>query len=285
MDLTSINRVRNYLSVFSDGQRESLEDAQSIDDEIQNWISSLSSLIEDYLDRSILIQSRTEYFKSSIYKKSYFLKARPISSITSVKDDSTGLFTGNETTLGTDEYYIGPESNKIVLRDPVGHNTARGLQVVYTGGLAYHATRTVMTVSDGNNWTTDKYVRGTTSNAIGIIVSINGTTLTVDVLSGIFVSGETIEEHSLETGPSSLPEDGTATISSIDQQSLAESHPAITRAVEVEIMHFWKRKNNLDNTAIGPDGSVEFRGVGTAMYKLQPETRALLRPYRVPAIA
>lgn len=272
MLLTSFERIRRYIG---DDEGNIKADNTVNRRELIGWISSVSNRIEKYLNRSIKIQGRTEYFDVSYRRRSYFPEAYPILSVGPVDFDSTGLWDGSEDTLTTDEYYIGSESNTIELVYGKDFIRKRGARIAYTGGLAYNGTKSIFAVNSGASFSTGTFVEGEDSLAMGIVSATGNTSLTVDNLYGIFEADEVINEYSDEDRTTATSV--TANITAITQQSLAEAYPDISRAAEVEIRYMWKHKNDFENNTTTPDG-VSTRGNDTK-YTLQPETRALLSPY------
>lgn len=277
MNLTSLNRMLAY---YGDRDTNVLTDNNTNRRELINWITSTSVKIENYLDRKIEKASRTEYFDITHNRLQYYPDAYPIDSITSVKVTSDGLFDGSETTLDTDEYYTGVASGTLCLVWSERYEAYRGLQMVYTGGLATHPVNSTFNVSNGDSFTAGNYVQGGTSLAVGEVVSGAASALVVENYYGIFSASETLTEYSTYTeaaGPTSATA-VTGTISSITSQSLAEAYPDITRACEMEIRYLFAHKHDFENQTTTPDG--ESRRRDDSKYSLQPEVRAILDPYK-----
>jgi hypothetical protein len=234
-------------------------------------------MVEKHLNRTVLYGAKTEYFDIGYNRREFFVSAYPINAITSVKEDSEGLFDGSESTLSSTEYHVGVDSASVILLSDVGYTAKRGLQVVYTGGMAAHAVRTTLAIeSSTGTWTVVKYVIGGTSGAVGIVKAASSTAMTIETLQGVWEAGETLTEYDSEGTQGSS--DGTATVTSITAQSLCEAYPAITRACEMEVRYMWEHKLDMENS------STQFEGVAqrefSAKYELLPQSQKMLAPYR-----
>lgn len=277
MLLSSYDRLLRYLA----GQgNDSLTDDSNNRRDISFWISSISAKVETYLKRSLETESKTEYFDVTYARDEYWVKNVPISSITSVKLDSSGLFDGSETTLSSNEYYIGSQEASVVLTSTKSWTIRRGLQIVYTGGLAVHGTQSIFAVADSTGWNVDKFCFGETSGAFGIIKAAGSNSLTIEILYGIFTVGETLTEYIDESMNTS---DASTTLSSKTRTSLAESYPAIVNACEMQIRYMHSHRNDFENDSSERDG-VTLRRASDASSKLQAEVRMQLDPYIIPAL-
>lgn len=273
MLLTSYYRTRNYLR---DESGNLLTDNVANQNLLLDWITAVSPRIEQYVRRGIELTSRTEYFDVDYKQMIYFPYSYPISSISSIKTDSTGLFNGDESTLDSDdEYFIGTDSGSIDLVYTQNFVRNRGMQVVYTAGLAEDPTKSYF-AGDGSSLSAGNYVKGGSSLAMGKVVSGDASEICIDNYWGIFQAGDTLTEYTDEE--LTTASGSTGNITSVTTASLAESYPAITRAAEVEIRYLWKHKHDLENVTSTPDGQSQRRN--DASYDLQPETRSYLEPYR-----
>jgi len=274
MLLTSSNRLYRYIGDVDN----SLTSSVANDRLLLDWITAVSQKVEGWLDRSIQIAERTEYFDTMRGRLVYYPKAIPVTTLTSVYEDWTGLYSGTSESAITDSY-IGTESRTIVL-PYVLPAYPKGMRIVYTGGMAYHAVNSLFAIgSITSTMAVGDYVKGATSGAVGIVrsaVTSESTSVTIENLWGIFEASERVDKTSTEGGTAG----GTSyfTISSITRQSLAEAYPAIVRAVEIECRYHWKHKHDFENSATSPDGS-SVRSKDEA-YSLQAETKAMLAPYR-----
>ena len=273
MLLTSFNRVRRFIG---DDEGNVKADSVTYRRILLDWITAVSSMVQTYLNRNIESTSRTEYFDVNYKQQVYYPLAYPITTITSVKVDSTGLFDGSESTLTTDDYYIGGDNSTLNLVYIERFTRRKGLQLVYTGGMASHAVNTVCVVADGSDFTDAYSLYGGTSQAVGIVNASAETSTTIENLYGIFIAGETITEYSDEALTTATGY--STTISSITTQSLVEAYPDLVRAVEMEIRYMWKHKHDFENVTTTPDGNSTRKN--DVSYNLQPEVRFILDPYR-----
>ncbi len=283
MLLTSYERLRRYLG--DNSNIGGLTDSSMNKSLLLTWAYSISDRVEKYLHRSIETTSRTKYFDVGYNVHEFWVQGIPVSSITSVKLDASGLFSGDESTLSTsDEYYIGTESNSVVLvSNPFRTSQVinRGVQIVYTGGLATNGTYSVFAVASVTSWAVGNFCIGVTSNTVGIVRAVGAASLTVEVLYGVFEVGETIEQYATENRVAAAT--ASTTLSSKTSTALCESHPAITGAVEVEIRYMWKHKHDFEDDSTQRDGTTG-RRPSAAKPNLQPETRMLLEPYIKPVL-
>jgi len=277
MQLTSYNRMLRYLAGRGDKNMTSSVYNRR---DILYWIPAISDRIKNYLNRTVEIESRTEYFDSASTICELWVENSPVSSITSVKEDTTGQFSGNETTLSSTEYYIGVEESSVVLLYPRTYNAKKSLQVVYSGGLAYNATMSVFAVADESGWEVNKFCVGSTSGAKGIISAVDTKELTIDVLFGSFIVGETITEYDEETETTA---GASTTISSKTRTALCEAYPQIVEACENEVRYMIQHKQDFENDSSERDGTTIRRPADTKAM-LQLETRLLLDPLRVPVL-
>ena len=268
MQLTSWRRLRHIL-----GKNEPLAD-DFINKRIYlPMIASISSRIETYLDRIIKLDTYTEYFDTLAGQRNYPVKAWPISSVTSVKSDSLGLYDGSESTESN--YYIGIDSNAVVLDSSVVP-ARKGLQIVYIGGLALHGTQSqfVLASEGGTEIAAGNYVRGQTSGASGYVIEKTLTTITIEVLYGYFQEDETIEAAAGEDDDAISG--ATAVLDSVTLRCLAESYPDIVLACEMEIRYMVDHRFDYENFSTGKNTT---RKDMTQDYNLLPEVRSLLDTY------
>lgn len=270
MLLSSVDRCLFYTG---------LENTVANKAKILGWLTPVSKRIELWLNRELELVSRTEYFNTDAYRREYFPRAIPITSITSVYSDQFGAYDGGESQQT--DFYIGTYNDSLVLRVPV-YEAPKGLRLIYTGGEATHGTRSVYTMSAGG-FTSGRYVLGGTSGAVGIVRSA-GPSLTVENLYGIFEVGETLTEYT--TIDLATASGVSATLSAVVTRSLAESNPVYARAAEIEVRFMEKHSHDFEAVTTQNEGvqrrattSDRFAAIG-AFYDLQPETKALLEPYR-----
>lgn len=270
MDLTSFRRI-TYLYSDSGGK---LDEVPKISRRFIPFITAISVTIENHLCRKLESKSRTEYFDTLPGQVEYFTKAHPITTLTSMKSDSTGLYSGSETTESNT--YIGKNLNSAVLDYPVTP-AVKGLQVVYTGGLASHGTQSQFTLSTeaGTAIAAGHYVVGSTSGATGYVISKALTAITIEVLYGKFIVSETITPRTTEDGDAISG--ASAVLASRDVESLAESYPDIVAAAEIQLMYMERHKTDLENqsTLKQQTNRIDF----TSEHNLLPEVRNMLEKY------
>lgn len=276
MLLTSMRRARMFCA---GAQSDPVSDTLSNNRLLASWLSSVSQMVENYLNRDIHIQAYTEYFDVLYGKIEYFLPAIPVITLTDVYHDNTGLWTGGESECSNP--YIGKDNRSIVLRYTLPWMCKKGLRVRYTGGLAYHAVNSEFILTTGSGtFTVGNYVKGSTSGAIGVVVSytLATKTLVVENYYGVFQAGETINTYTDEEGLTSAV--ATDVIASISKQSLAEAYPAIVTATELQLRYMWRHTTDFENAGTNKDGTTLRRGSETGALPLQPEAINLLGEYR-----
>lgn len=277
MLLTSYNRMLRYLAGHGDDNMTNDVDNRR---DILFWIPAISERIKNYLNRTIVIESRTEYFDINKRQYEFWVKNAPITTITSVKEDSTGQYDGSESTLDSSDYHIGTENSSVVLQYYRSYCASKALQIVYTGGLAYDPTKSVFAVASSTGWEANKFCVGSTSGAKGIISAVGTNELTIDVLFGKFIVSETITEYDEE---SETTAGATTTISSKTREALCEGYPQIVEACENEVRFMIQHKHDFENNSSERDGTT-LRRDSHKRATLQPETRLLLDPLRVPIL-
>jgi hypothetical protein len=101
---------------------------------VEFFVNASSDLMESEMDRKIKSQSLTEYYDGKI-NNILMLKEYPIVSISSVKFDASGQFSGSETTVPSTDYGITDDNNSLYYRGyfPAGY---KNIQVIYTAGYA-----------------------------------------------------------------------------------------------------------------------------------------------------
>jgi len=275
MLLSSLQRMLRYLAGESG---KILTDNEANRRDILILLEAISNKIRWYLNRNVESADYTEYFDIGYATKEFWIGSAPVSSITSVKEDPTGRFDGDESTLDSDDYYIGTQENSVVLVTSRAWEANRGLQIIYTGGLAAHAVRSTFVVASTTDWTVGQYCIGA-SSAVGIVRAVTATSLTIEVLYGIFQVAETITEHANEAGSDAAG--ATTTITSKSATALCESiyNPIVT-ACESEMRYWRKHKFDFENDSTERDG-FSIRRSANSKASLQPETRALLDPHKI----
>ena len=274
LQLTSYNRMLRYICSTAGA---SLTDTKAQKQMIVNWILAASKQIEKYLGRSLEICAYTEYFDTISEKRTMFqVKAYPIITLTDVYIDGRGYFIGAESEIT--DCFIGSENDCVhlpVQPSILGYKTIR---IRYTGGLAYSGVRSTFTISTVvGTWVVDKFVYGGTSEAVGIIKSVSATTMLVEVLYGIFQTGETLYQCDSEEVASGAI---TAVLSVIVQQSLYEQYPDIVRAAEIQVRHYWKHKDDFELAGTSKDGTNRRNVAADNKSFLTKEATDFLIPYR-----
>lgn len=275
LQLTSYNRMLRYICSTAGS---SLNDTKAQKQMIINWILVASKQIETFLGRQLAITAYTEYFDTITDRDCiFFVKGYPIVSLTDVFLDGEGKFDGGESEIV--DCITGKNSDSVILPIPPSVKAFKAIRVRYTGGLAYFGERTLLTVSGiTGSWTVGKFITGTTSEAVGIVKAVTLTTITVEILYGIFEAGEALAQYDLEdlSGSSTA----TATLSAVTQQSLAETYPDIVRACEIQVRHYWKHKDDFELSSTSKDGTNQRRISLQDRSPLTAEVMALLTPYR-----
>ena len=273
--LSSYERMRRYVS---SQVGVALTDSMGLKQQFVGWIASASKQIETYLGRYLTIAAYTEYF-DALTNKDYvlFVRGYPITMLTSVYQDGSSLWDGSESEV--DDCFTGKNGDSIIMPirpSTLGHKV---LRTIYTGGLAYSGVKSIFTIASvAGTWTAGQIVAGGTSEAVGIVKASTATTLTVEVLYGVFEALETLTEYTDET--LTTTGDASATLSAITQQSLVEQYPDIVRACEIQVRHYWKHKDDFELSSTSKDGT-NLRGREyNDLAVLTPEAMSLLRPYR-----
>jgi len=256
-----------------------------IADELKNnralmgWLSTTSDQVQNYLSRGVIIKERTEYANLLSGQKEYWLEAPPIIDLTNVAYDSTGLWDGSESELSTQ--YSGINDESVVLGTELGITVPKGLRIIYTGGLAYHAVNSVFNMAEIKTWTVDNWVKGSTSGAVGRVAAVSSLVLTIESYYGVFEKDETLIEYTDIDCTTAADPAITSTISSISKQSLAEKYPAIVGAVEAQIRFYWNHMTDFENVGSDKEGNTIRQTPKTSRkYPFIDEVLDLLEPYR-----
>jgi len=264
--LSSLLRLRRYLDVEDKPENNRL---------ITNFLTSTTREIQQYVGRELELKSRTEYFDiEAAFQLEFWAKAQPITAITTIKHDSTGLFNGGESTLS--DFYIGIDELSFVLDTPQQPGR-KALELVYTGGLSAHGTQSTFVLTTPGAFVADKFVFGSDSQAWGIIKSFSTPNIVVENLYGIFEDGEVLNQAAKEGAK--IGDGITGTISSITAQSLAEASPEYAQAVEMQIRYMVRRQDNFELASTQKDGQ-RYRENGPQFGThegLQPEVRSMLQ--------
>jgi len=256
----------------------SLTDTKAQKQMIVNWIMTASKQIEKFLGRELKIAAYTEYFDTPNNREKIFgVKAYPITALTNVYIDGDSTFDGGESEIT--DCFTGVNADTVVLPAPPVLLGFKTIRVRYTGGLAYSGVRSVFAISDvAGTWAVNKFAYGGNSEAVGIVKAVSGTSMTVEVLYGIFEAAEILWQSDTEAAVAASGSD-YATLSSITQQSLYEQYPDIVRACEIQARHYWKHKDDFELSSTQKDGTNQRSNYENKM-QLTHEAEALLLPYR-----
>ena len=242
------------------------------------WLPAVSAQIENWLNRGIQYQTGfTEYFDVRFHTNEFYPKYIPLVNIEDVYVDFLGMWDGMESQLSSISYHPGINGNSLVLIFARPFETKKGLRLNYDGGLALDAVQSVYVVTEtGGPFTPGKFVYGQTSNAIGLVTADTGTALTIEILYGQYIVGETVSQWDTESGAGNST--ATAVLSSATSLCLAESYPEIVNAAELQIRYMKKNKDRFEMQSIGKDGAsirrVGYRGM--SFMDLEPEVKMML---------
>lgn len=271
--LTSYNRMLRYLSATAGSP---LTDSKAEKQMLMNWIASSSKQIEKHLKRELLLTDYIEYFDVISEKDvQFFVKAYPIVTLTDVYEDSTGQWDDAESEIT--DCIINKDSNGFILPIVPSVLGYKSIRARFNGGMSSYGVYSVFTISESvGTWTANNFVVGSNSEAVGIVKSISGTSLTVEILYGIFEEDDILTEYSDED--LTTIGDASAILSSILSQSLVEQYPDIVRAAEIQVRYYWKHKNDFELSSTQKDGTNQ-RYSDNKRSTLTDETKNFLEPY------
>lgn len=294
--LTSLNRAKSSLGTANTDK----------DGALLGFIPTASNLIAKELKRLDALEkkSRVELFSPTTGQRVFRTQAYPILSVTSIYVDSTGLFDGGETLIPATSYILSPDRRTIIFSasavlaanapfpSPDGIYPA-SLKVTYIGGLAPHAVRSTWSTSTdvGGTMAAGNFIRGGTSQALGIILDRQALEITYEVLYGAF-EAETIKEYGRNNpalqggGPSAETSVSAALVApvsedGIEQLSLAESCTDLVTATEEQIRFMLATRDTFALKETGNEGSVRLTGPESQGLGAIPKNVSdLLKPYR-----
>lgn len=107
----------------------------SLDSMIELYINAASDYLERECDRKFKSQTFTE-IRHGRKQNIVLLKDYPCTAISSLKVDSSGLFTSPDTVIPPSDYGVGDDGNSLVLLNRVLPNGYNNVQIVYTAGYA-----------------------------------------------------------------------------------------------------------------------------------------------------
>lgn len=275
MKLTSYRRMLRYLAGQDNDNKT--DDWKSRRD-IESWISSVSNTITKYIGYDIEQKYRTE--KIDILDKNqhiFHCQAAPIVSVSYVSWDSTGEH-AEPNYLDSDSYRLAENYAYIIVDDVQGYETPVGLDIGYTAGLATHGVNSTFAVSSiSGTIVPGQYCLGESSNAAGYVISVNGSSVTNEILYGVFEIGETLHFHTSEEGVDT--QGISASLTSKTIESLAETNPDIVNACEIEVRYKWKHKHDFENISTDRNGTTQ-RFSQSGQFGLQDQTIQMLLPYK-----
>lgn len=141
MELTTLPRVKDRLSIDADDSQH--------DDILERMIRAASAKVETYLRRKVLKESTTEYFDVDPGQRLFSLKAYPVTSITTVHNDTAWTY-GSDTLVSSSAYTFDTDTGLLYVDNFYLITGHRALKVVYLGGMATTTTAFVATQDYGN---------------------------------------------------------------------------------------------------------------------------------------
>lgn len=140
MDMTTLPRLKERM--------EGLDGTTNTKDIVlQRLITALSKRAEKYLNRHIESTSRTEYFDVLTSQNVVTVRGVPISSITSIHNDTVWDF-GSSTEVSSTYYTYQADTGEICFDMTQLSAGNRVLKVVYTGGMAASTTAFISSYPD-----------------------------------------------------------------------------------------------------------------------------------------
>ena len=249
MDLTSYNRCLRYcggdtVMINNSTNRRAL----------MSWIPSVSDTVENWLNRKLQIQiAYVEYFDVRYHTFEFYPTYYPVTNIESAWTDSTGMWIGGQSQLSSISYHPSVNGAAITINFARPFEAKNGFMATYDGGMANSAVLSIYNVTFNGSWSVGKFCFGLTSNAVGIVNAVGASTLTIEVLYGRFLVGETLQQW--DTEDSAGGSNQTAVYNTASSLALAESYPEIVRGVELQLRFMWKNKDRFEQEAIHKDGT------------------------------
>lgn len=230
-------------------------------------------MVERWLNRHIIQEARTEQLDVESGQMVFLLKGYPVaSSPTPVfKSDFNRDFVSAQAISDT-TFYLKLSIGKVEFETFLPTFGPGTLQVVYTGGMAPTIVRlNGVPGAEGGSPAVAQIVRGQTSAARGIIKAFStGVSIGIDVLSGFFVAGETLEDETVGAN--------TVVLTSITDTPLAMAIPDIVSATENEVANLWKNRDKVGLSSFSTEGG-SFTREGESG-ELLPGTKKKLRRHR-----
>lgn len=291
MNLTSLARLKAYLGINHEKE----------DGVLLRLISTASSRIRKWLRREdgIELVSRTEYWSPYNGQTAFYTKAYPISSITSIYTDTSGLWSGSQSLIASTEYFISEDGKRVIFPNGVYYQNQlegskfgifpKSVRIIYTAGLAASPCNSTWTTSadSGGTMTEGYYIQGETSRAVGKIIDRQAGTIEYECLYGVFEASETITEYqSIESSGGGFLEmknetGVSATLTAATATSLAESYTDLVTACEMHVRYYRTNRDNFENINVLNDGVTRSSRseLGKDYFSL-PEIRDLLDTYK-----
>jgi len=126
IDFTTLAKIKENLNLPATARA----DADSI---LAQMISSVSSVLENNMNRPVKTEARTERRATTMTGR-FTLTGGPATSITSVKYTYSGIISRDGVTLSASQYALGPSNDSVVIPDYVGPYGF--IEVAYVGGMA-----------------------------------------------------------------------------------------------------------------------------------------------------
>jgi len=261
MMLTSLNRLKQLYGIKPENEDKDVE--------MSRVIQTVSRRIESYLHRNIKKQTYTQLINPHEDQMVFRPLGLPVTSITEISTDDTGLFTGDESVLSSDNYIKSMDGRDIIINAGLGVTPTR---FIYIGGLAEDPTISTWVLGSlsGTPEVGDT-VFGETSLAKGIVTYTSGTTLKVENFYGEFILNEPL-----------IIGNATATLTTLTSVCLAEVAPDLALACEIQSNYIAKHLSDFENSTTERD--ITSRKSPNAdlqsVYIFLPEVKDLLEPYR-----
>jgi hypothetical protein len=163
------------------------------------------------------------------------------------------MWIGGQAQLSSISYHPSVNGAAITINFARPFESKNGFMATYDGGMANSAVLSIYNVTFTGSWSVGKFCFGATSNAVGLVNAATATTLTIEVLYGRFLVGETLQQWDTEDSAGGSTQ--TAVYVSASSLALAESYPEIVRGVELQLRYMFKNKDRFEQEAIHKDGT------------------------------
>lgn len=149
MDITTLDRVKTFLP----GRASDLT-STDLDAVLNQFISGVSTQIEQYLDLKFEVKERTRFWDVEHPKRGrFFIDTRPLHSVTELFNDYDGEFDASTQLTESDDFRLDQARGYIIIDDyllEVGYHV---LKAVYVAGFAFGRDHYVDRINDGNTVT------------------------------------------------------------------------------------------------------------------------------------